>query len=348
MATTTTPDAGMLSSWYDSYKSQQTQAPTATDATATATTATTTSGSAPMLQSTKSEPSGMKPLQVAQWTPDTNSTVQGQLTNVLDKSSPLMDRAATKAAQTMNSRGLLNSSMAIGAGQSALYDAALPIAQQDANTFAAAGKANADAQNASNTLQAQFGQQTRLAMLDANTQKDLQAADAALKTGMQNTDNNVRQSMQQYELSIQQAMNQTNEEGKIKLAQMDADNRLSLAKIEADYKNQLQQSQSSAVTYQSMVDSITKIMLDPNLDAEGKQTAINGTTTLYRNALEMQSKVSGLNLGTILAPGDVSAPPASVPGSGVAPGSVNGQPNNPGDTSTYDPGYNIADGGQGA
>ena len=79
----------------------------------------------------------------ATWTPGKDATVQGQLTGLLDKGGPLMDRAATRADQQMNARGLLNSSIAVGAGQSALYDAALPIAQQDAQTFGRAGEVNA-------------------------------------------------------------------------------------------------------------------------------------------------------------------------------------------------------------
>jgi len=112
-ATDTT--SSMLPDWYKAYMKDAPQAQTYTPSNATAST----------------------------WTPDTNSTVQGQLTKVLDTGGPLMQRAETRAKQSMLDRGLLNSSIAIGAGQSALYDAATPIATSDANTFADAGKTNA-------------------------------------------------------------------------------------------------------------------------------------------------------------------------------------------------------------
>jgi hypothetical protein len=54
----------------------------------------------------------------------------------------------------MNTRGLLNSSLAVGAGQSALYDAALPIAQQDAQTFTQAGLSNQQARNTADQFNA--------------------------------------------------------------------------------------------------------------------------------------------------------------------------------------------------
>lgn len=67
---------------------------------------------------------------------DSNQTVQGQLTDLLDKENPLMQRAYYKGLDYANGRGLLNSSMAAEAAQNAMIDSAMPVAQQDASTFA--------------------------------------------------------------------------------------------------------------------------------------------------------------------------------------------------------------------
>lgn len=74
-------------------------------------------------------------------------TVQGQVTSILAKDSPLMQRARTIAAQGMAQRGLVNSSMAQGAGVAAMTDRALPMAQQDANTYSSTAAENMNAQN---------------------------------------------------------------------------------------------------------------------------------------------------------------------------------------------------------
>ena len=444
-------DPGMLTDWYSNYMKSQPKAEGYSAASAGA----------------------------SVWKPDADSTVQGQLTKVLDKGGPLMQRATTRAAQQMNSRGLLNSSIAVGAGQSALYDAATPIAATDAGTFASAGKTNAelgtqvsianagfsndanrfsaDARNQATTQQraagiqgeqtaqqraeqalgrtfttserlgaqgfqagesalerenkgmlqqgeiaAEFDRQTRqieaeaasqgraltaqeqqqlrdlqaqkemqaegfkqqkslqdsdfeqqdktqkadlatrydLANLDvasrdrlqqadiANQQK-LQVANAALQTGLQATDNAVKQSMQQYDAALKQSMQGLDNENKLKLATMDAENRTALAKIEAEYKNQLQANSSMATSYQSMVDSFTRVMLDPNMDASAKQSAIGNLTTLYNNTLKMQSDVSGLKLGELLAPGTITAPagaPAPAPAQAAPGGRQNQDP----------------------
>ena len=49
-------------------------------------------------------------------------TTAGQVESLLSKNNPLMQRARTMALQQMNQRGLVNSSMAIGASQAAMID----------------------------------------------------------------------------------------------------------------------------------------------------------------------------------------------------------------------------------
>lgn len=81
------------------------------------------------------------------WDVTANQTVASQLEQILATDSPLLQQARMRAMQTANQRGLLNSSMAASAGESALYDAALPIAQQDATTYSNAGRFNAETAN---------------------------------------------------------------------------------------------------------------------------------------------------------------------------------------------------------
>src|SRR5207253_52909 len=49
------------------------------------------------------------------WNVDPNQTVQSQVNGIISSEIPLMQRAETKALQSMNQRGLTNSSMAVGA-----------------------------------------------------------------------------------------------------------------------------------------------------------------------------------------------------------------------------------------
>jgi hypothetical protein len=76
-------------------------------------------------------------------------TVAGQLNTLLSSESPYVKLARSKALETANQRGLLNTSIAAGAGEKAAIESALPIAQQDAQTYAASGLS---AQNAGQDL----------------------------------------------------------------------------------------------------------------------------------------------------------------------------------------------------
>lgn len=66
------------------------------------------------------------------------ATVSGQLISLLGKESPYLRQADVRAREGAQQRGLLSSSMAVGAAERERIKAALPIAQQDAQLFGTA------------------------------------------------------------------------------------------------------------------------------------------------------------------------------------------------------------------
>lgn len=90
---------------------------------------------------------------VAQYTPQTRSvdpktqTSAGQVESMLANDSPLLQRARTIAKQGMAQRGLVNSSMAQGAGAAAMIDRVTPLAQQDASIYNSTASENMAAKN---------------------------------------------------------------------------------------------------------------------------------------------------------------------------------------------------------
>lgn len=81
-------------------------------------------------------------------------TVSSQITGLIAQNSPLEQQAQAQAAQASNAKGLLNSSMAVGSGESAVLNTALPIAEQDAQTNANAATFNANAANTTSQFNA--------------------------------------------------------------------------------------------------------------------------------------------------------------------------------------------------
>lgn len=80
-------------------------------------------------------------------TPQESELVENRLTNLLSRDNPYIGNARIRAEEMANSRGLLNSSMAAGAAERSAIEAGLPIASQDANTFATAASENMGALN---------------------------------------------------------------------------------------------------------------------------------------------------------------------------------------------------------
>lgn len=66
-----------------------------------------------------------------QWVPEDDS-VATQVNKITSQNSPLMQQAKTQGLQQAGKRGLLNSSMSVGAVQDSTYRAAVPIASQNA------------------------------------------------------------------------------------------------------------------------------------------------------------------------------------------------------------------------
>lgn len=280
------------------------------------------------------------------WNVSAPQTVAGQVSGLIASNSPLMQQAATQAAQQQNERGLLNSSMAIGAGQAAVIGAALPIAQQDATTNANAanfnagvanqtGQFNTTAQNAANqfntgalntqsgenqqslntasqvntaqanALQSQLLQQ-RGTVAQANqaalNQATAQSAQMSLQSQTANQGAAVQQSATAYDNAVKIAMANTTAAGALQIQQIDAGTRTNLAQIQAKYNVQMQTSSSMSATYQGFIQQSAAILSDANLDAAGKQTAINNLTTEVNNSMQLQSSISGLNLGSLIDP----------------------------------------------
>lgn len=166
-------------------------------------------------------------------------TVQGQVDSILAKDSPLMQRARTMATQNMAQRGLVNSSMAQGAGVAAMIDKATPIAAQDASAYNQVASENANALNQSGQFNAgeinRFGQQTlqqnfqgQQAQLDRNQQSALQVGQQEFQAGqakIQNDFNMQMQKLQESGMDFRQARDISSREAMTKLEQMGVTNR---------------------------------------------------------------------------------------------------------------------------
>ena len=236
----------------------------------------------------------------AQWNVDRGQTVAGNVEDIIKADSPLMQMAATNAQQQMNKRGLINSSMAVGAGQSAVIGAALPMAQQDAQTRAQAAQYGAQA---TNQLQLAGQEATnRAAEYGANAANTLQAqsntirqqaaqlnAEAANKLLAQDLDNQFKASVANADIA-----------SKVQLQQLADATKVDLANIQATYQQMISSNEQAGALYGKVMQNITDIVNNPDIAADDKTTAIDNQKTMLKTGMEIVSAVSGLGLGDIL------------------------------------------------
>jgi hypothetical protein len=210
-------------------------------------------------------------------------TVQGQLRNIIGADSPLLQQAATRARNEANARGLINSSMAVGAGHEAVTAAALPIAQQDASTSFSARTQTAAAENAAK----QFG------AAGTNTA-------SLANAGMINT-----ASGQAAQAANDQMIARLDQSTRLSLGQLDATTKTALATLDTQNRQLLQTNANAANMFQETVKNIAAIAVDPTLSKDAKDAATQSQINLLNEGLRTTAgvaatapaEIGALNLG---------------------------------------------------
>lgn len=206
-----------------------------------------------------------------------NQTVQGQIENIIAKDSPLMQQAQTRAAQAANARGLLNSSIAVGAGQDAVINAALPIAQQDATAF---NQAMTNTQNAKNAALNFNASQTN-AINQANTEAiNKSFADA-------------------FTANASYANIQLNNANAITVANIDANTKQALGLLDAQNKQLLQTNNSAAQAYVQAVQGIANIQMSSTMSREAKDAATASQLNMLNEQLRTLAGISSTAPGNV-------------------------------------------------
>lgn len=209
---------------------------------------------------------------------DQNELMSKGVENLISKDSGLMQQAAGSAKVAANSRGLLNSSMAVQAGQAAVMDRAMPIAQYDAGAT-------------TNVLNNNLGNQQQTNTFNAGNQQDVNKFNASNQ-----------QQNNQFNADKQNNNNIVNasEQNKLLAQTIDTETKKQLADVEASYKVLMQSEASAQSLYQASVKNISEIMMNPDLTAEAKTAAVNNQNSLLKSGMQIIGKMSNLNLDSLL------------------------------------------------
>jgi len=209
---------------------------------------------------------------------EAKSTVAGRLNSLLNTDSAYMKQAENKAAEASSRKGLLNSSIAIQAGQAAAYDAAMPIAQQDASEYNKFGLQTQAAENQQKTMQSEAivsGELSRQKASMAQTTQNIQNAFNARLTGANEESK-----------AWLEGLSQSHDTSMKVLAQ---EQNLVLQQFSNDLERQKNASQLAAQTMQNYQISVENLMTDPdflNLGTASVNNAINQLQTLAKNSIK--------------------------------------------------------------
>ncbi len=247
-----------------------------------------------------------------------NELVQRQLEQIIGNDSPLIQRARARATEQMNARGLVNSSMALGAADTAVYDAALPIAQADAATYSGAARDNQAVQNSMAQFNAGESNQTgrtNAGLINQAAQFGAQAgntaslanADSANRAALQTNQQQFQASTFNAEQANTNARTQTDMQFRAALANSDAQTRAALAVLDNEFAAQRQSSGTASEVWRQYQQSATAIMTS-DLPAESKQQMIQQLTQQTRQAMVASGAIDQAGIDAILTMPDLAGP----------------------------------------
>ncbi|MDP3909038.1 MAG: hypothetical protein Q8Q14_01485 [Gemmatimonadales bacterium] len=238
-----------------------------------------------------------------------------------------MQQAAARAAGQMNARGLLNSSQAIGAGQAALYDAALPIAQADAAIQARAAEQTAAAKNVAELQRANIETSTSQFNVNAANTRFLAEADNNARAAIAKLQADTSLSVTDKQIAANKIMQEFQLTADLQKIHADGTIRQQLADTEASYKMLMQTSAGAADLYKQSIANFAAIIANP--DIADKTAALNLAARQLNDALKLIGDVANMDLGSYLtfdvpvaaaAPAPTPTPtPAAAPAPAPAP-----------------------------
>jgi len=217
-----------------------------------------------------------------------SSTVAGQLTSLLDTDSKYIQQARISAAEKAQERGMLNTSLAAGAGEQAAIQSALPIAQQDAQTYATA-------QGQQQTYEYEVGKSQSTAIMSAK----MVEAEAQIARQQEAYSNAFTSAMTQADYEQQGWLKEVDLAHSKEMLDLTALQEQLLSNVQYDLATKQEMYASTSSIMQNYQISVENLMTDPdflNLGAESVNKAINEMQTLARNSVMFVGNAQGIDL----------------------------------------------------
>lgn len=213
------------------------------------------------------------------------STVAGQLASLMNSESPLMKQAESRGEVEASKRGQLGSSMGVGATQAALYAAAVPIAQQDAETYATAQQQQQASDYAIVKAEKETVLSTQILNMESEIAQNKQNINNAFEAMMAGADANTQASLKELSNAYAQSNMQLQ-------AELDA----ALTKATVDTQTKQDMYTQAASVLQNYQITVENLMSNASFLALGTDAMVN-TLNQFQNLATNQVKFLGSVVG---------------------------------------------------
>jgi hypothetical protein len=197
-----------------------------------------------------------------------DADVAGQVAKVVSQDGPLMTQARTDGLKMANRRGLLNSSMAIGASQGEVLRTAVPIGSQTAAQINARNMSDQGFHQEGALQTQRIGSAEGMAAREIASREGMQEKGILSEEGMHARGLSSAEGLAAREIASREWMQGLDLESREKLATMDIDSRELLANLDINSRERMLANQLSAAEQTQLRDLTARSqMLGQELDA---------------------------------------------------------------------------------
>jgi hypothetical protein len=275
----------------------------------------------------------------------------GRVASITSAGGQLMQLAETRAKQAANRSGLMNSSMAVGAGQKAVIDAATPLAQTDAQLYQQQNLTNqsslneASARNAATRASVgmdglrldESGRQFDVNEAGTNARFGAEFGERSRQFDTSEANNNAKFGSELGEKSRQFDAGETNQNNRFDveqnnrlfsqardiasretIARLDGDQRMAAISLENTWRKDLNANEKLSGAWGTMMESMNQIQTNPELEPENKKELVQQKLDQFGAYAKWTKSVSGVDVSELLV-FNTAPPMSAAPGAPTAP-----------------------------
>jgi len=223
--------------------------------------------------------------------------VSAQVSRLLGENSSYLQMARAQAQQAAHARGLSNTAMAAGWGQSAAIQSALPIAQQDAGYFQNRGLEDQKGIISSHLQKQKWDIDKDLLVTDIASQEKQQQVGIAANKALQAQQDAAYMERLQVEISARSDLQSAQNAAESYRQKVEIAAQQKLAELEFDRETQVQLTDSMGTLSQQFQRETAEILTNPDFKtAADRNKALQSSAKAYQDSVNLMASLAGVEV----------------------------------------------------